>query len=961
MKLNIFLFALLSFIAQTAYGQHFKVAGLVTDHESDEPLPMATVQLLSGDSVMLKGVPADGRGRFTIVADSAGQYILRVSSLGYKTALRNIHVTGKRNVSIDIPMEQDVVLIGETVVTANQTEMKVVDDTIVYNADAVRAPEGAAIEQLVERLPGAEVDDDGGVKINGKRVTKVLMDGREFAGGDLRTMMKDMPADMVDKVKSYDEKSDMAKLTGIDDGNEQTVLDFTVKKHMKKGFNLNANGGLGSYGRYGSRLMGARLHGNMRYTVTANANNTNDMGFGSRGRRGGGRNGLMSSKSGAFSFNYDRRDLLKADGGISWRHTDNDSRTKNAVENFVNKNRAFSNSLSQNYARNDGWNANFHIKWTPDTLTSITFRPSASYSFNDSRRIGVSASYKADPYECVDDPLSTDGMATLDENELMVNSRTNKSIGYGKRWSAGASLLVHRRLNAKGRNVAVGANFKYGHNDNRNLSASNVRLNLVNDIFGNDSTYQTNRYNLTPARNNSYELQFTYTEPLLRNVFLQLQYKYRHDHSVSDRQTYDFDRLDYESLDGLLERYRDWDGFFGLLDHPLDYYHDEELSRYAEHDNYNHDIDLQLRVVNNRYNFNVGLMMRPQRSYLKQDYRGVFVDTVRNVMNISPTLNFRYRFSKQSDLRINYRGSTQQPDILRMLDITDDSNPLNITKGNPGLKPSFTSNLRADYKLSVSRWQRTITASLEYRRTNNSIENMVTYDDDTGGRTTQPMNINGNWSTNAAFGINTAIDSTGTWRVHSNSRWAYNHYVSYVALERNASSQKNVTHSHNISENISGSYRNKWLKVEVDGSVNYNRTRNMLQERNNMDTWRFAYGLSVDLTMPWGMSLSADWHEHCRRGYSDRTLNTNEMICNMQLSQAFLKRKKLVVMLQMYDLLRQQSNFSRSINATRRSDTEYNAINSYVMLSVQYKLNMYGGKRSRQGDKGSSARRSKSD
>ena len=228
MKLNVFLFLLSSCIVQTVYGQRTRVTGVVTDEESGASLPMATVQLLRSDSVMVKGVPADSQGRFSVVPDSVGHYIIKVSSLGYKTAFYNVVAAKNKTSNVNITLRQDVMLIGETVVTANQPVMTVVDDTLVYNADATRTPEGAAIEQLVERLPGAEVDDDGAVKINGKKVTKMLMDGREFGGGDLRTMMKDMPADMVDKVKSYDEKSDMAKLTGIDDGNEQTVLDFTV-------------------------------------------------------------------------------------------------------------------------------------------------------------------------------------------------------------------------------------------------------------------------------------------------------------------------------------------------------------------------------------------------------------------------------------------------------------------------------------------------------------------------------------------------------------------------------------------------------------------------------------------------------------------------------------------------------------------------------------------------------------
>ena len=188
------------------------------------------------------------------------------------------------------------------------------------------------------------------------------------------------------------------------------------------------------------------------------------------------------------------------------------------------------------------------------------------------------------------------------------------------------------------------------------MSASNVHLYQVQDIYGNDSTYQTNRYNVASSDNLNYSLRATYTEPLLKNVFLQMSYEYRYSHSVSDRRTYNFERIAEEAWNDVMNGYRDWDSMLGLFDQPLEYYLDDELSRYAEHNNHNHNINVQLRVVDEKYNLNAGIVVRPQRSHLVQDYWGQLVDTVRTVTNISPTLNFRYRFSKYSDLRLTYRA-----------------------------------------------------------------------------------------------------------------------------------------------------------------------------------------------------------------------------------------------------------------------------------------------------------------
>ena len=465
-------------------------------------------------------------------------------------------------------------------------------------------------------------------------------------------------------------------------------------------------------------------------------------------------------------------------------------------------------------------------------------------------------------------------------------------------------------------------------------------------MYGNDSTYQTNRYNVAPSNNMSYSLRATYTEPLFKNVFLQMSYQYQYSHSVSDRRTYNFERMPEESWNEIMNAYRDWNSMLGLFEQPLEYYLDDELSRYAEHNNYNHNINVQFRVVNEKYNLNAGVVVRPQRSHLIQDYWGMLVDTVRTVTNVSPTANFRYRFSKYSDIRLTYRGSTSQPSITSLLDITDDSNPLYISKGNPGLKPSFTSNINLNFKSYAIKRQRRITASARFSTTRNSISNMVTYNEQTGGRITQPQNINGNWNGSLGFSYNMSIDTAGVWTVGSDSWVNYNHYVSYINLNNSSSSEKNVTHSTTFRENIWGNFRNDWLDVGLHASVNYDRTRNMLQSNNNLDTWRYSYGMDVNINAPWGMSFWTGINQNSRRGYNEKSMNTDELIWNLQVSQSFLKKKSLMLMLEFKDILCEQSNFSRSINANSRNDTEYNSINSYVMLKLEYRLNMFGGRKS---------------
>ena len=353
-------------------------------------------------------------------------------------------------------------------------------------------------------------------------------------------------------------------------------------------------------------------------------------------------------------------------------------------------------------------------------------------------------------------------------------------------------------------------------------------------------------------------------------------------------------------------------------------------------------------MIREKYKLNAGVMLQAQNNKFVQDYQGIHTDTTRHVLNFTPTLDFRYNSNDVTELRINYRGETTQPSMAKLLDITDDSDPLNITKGNPGLKPSFTNRFELFYNTYIQSHQRGIMTFANYSTTSNSISDMVTYDERTGGRTTRPENINGNWNANLGFMFNTAIDSAGVWNINTFTMGRYTNDVGYLYVDALKAAQKNTTRTTFIRERLQGSYRKDWIELTIDGSVNYTHSRNLLQSQTNLDTWQFSYGGGINVYAPWGTSLSSDLHNQTRRGYSDASMNTNELIWNAQIAQTFLKGKPLSVSLQFYDILHQQSNYSRSINAMQRSDTEYNNINSYAMLHVIYRLNIFGGKEARE-------------
>ena len=934
------LFGLLIFC--NAYGQEQQersISGNVRDVELKEPLVQATVQLFrSRDSTFVGGTLTDIRGDFSLEAPANGIYRLKISSVGYQTIQREVTLRNNRSQELgELLMSPEAVMLKEAVVTGRAAQIVVRKDTLVYNPDAYRTPEGSPIEELIKRMPGAEVDEDGNITVNGKKIEKILLDGKEFMLGDVETALKNLPVSIIQNVKFYDQQSDQARITGIEDGNKQAVLDFTIKKGMNRGYMTNIDLAGGTHHRYASRGMGSSFTDKTRFVLMGNLNNKEDNG-GWWNRRG-----LNARKMLGTNLNYDDGDKLKADASVRWNHRDGDNENENASENFYSQtSRTFSNSRSKSLSRSDNWNGNIRVEWKPDTLTNILLRANASIGSNDGISTSASATFNDDPYLYAADPLnSLDPSGAL--APYIVNNNRGANLSYGENKNAWSMLQLYRRLNPRGRNITLRVEGSIGDSENRNVSNNEVFLHLVKNALGEDSTYFTSRYNTTPSDNKGYVLSANYSEPLWKGAHLQANYELRYNQNKSDRQTYDFSHLPTNIFSGIDPEYREWDAWLAPVYDTMDSYLDRNLSRYSEYKNYTHNIRLTLRHWQEKYDYNVGFLVQPQHSNFIQDYRGIYVDTVRNVTNLTPTLDFHYKFTDQHDIWFHYRGDTRQPDITQLLDITDDSNPLYITQGNPGLKPQFTNSLNVYYKNYISKYKRSIVLYGNYRHIRNSISNLVRYNAETGGSISRPENINGNWNADGGFTFNTALDSTAHWNVGSDTRLRYNNYVSYVA-QRQADAEKNTTRTTNLNQRLNLSFRNDWLEVTIDGNVNYQHSRNELQPTANLDTWRFSYGGQVMLRLPQGFEVSTNLHENSRRGYNDPSSNTNELIWNGQISKTFLKSKTLVVALNFYDLLNQQSNYERWVNANGRSDTRYNSINSYAMLHVRYRLNMFGGK-----------------
>ena len=922
------------------------ISGKVIESDSQEPVAQTTVRLLKSDSTMVTGSLTNLDGIFRVKAPANGNYIVQVTCVGFKPYTKNVKISADKDIALGtIELKPDAIMLKGATVTGQAAKVTLKEDTFVYNASAYRTPEGSVVEELVKKLPGAQVDDDGKITINGKEVKKILIDGKEFMTGATKTAMKNLPTSIVERVKAYDQKSDLARVSGIDDGEEETVLDFGIKRGMNRGYMVNADLAAGTRSRYSGRIFAGMQSSDLKIFIPMSANNVNDMGFpgGGGGRFGGGRQGLTATKMLGFNLNYEKKDRFKLDASIRWNHSNVDAVVRRSTEDFMSGNAStFSNNLTSNMSRTNSWNARFRLEWTPDSMTNIMMRPQFNYNSNDGLGEGYSMTFDEDPFKTIRDPFDDEELQKLIDKGVVKNRNVNNSISYSDSKSAGGWLQLNRRLNSKGRNITLRFSGNVGEGMSRSFTNSLVEYYQLVNQFGEDSTYQANRYAVTPTKNWNYGLRATYSEPIFRQVYLQFSYQYQYSYTKSDRATYDFSNFAADFF-GVTPRYRGWDDYLALLGgSPLEGFRDDKLSRFSEYRNYNHTAEIMLRVVRKAYNLNIGFQVMPQRSHFTQDYQGVHTDTVRTVTNIAPTADFRWKISNVSQLRFNYRANSSQPSMSDLLDITDNSDPLNVRKGNPGLKPSFTQNFRLFYNNYIQNHQRSIMANVSFSTTRNSISNMVTYDAASGGRTTRPENINGNWNAFGMFMFNTAIDSAGFFNVNTFTTLSYNNSVGYVSVGRNTDSQKSTTKSTTVGERLAASYRNSWLEFELNGSLEYMHARSELQSNNNLDTWTFSYGGSLQLTAPWGTQLSTSMNMNSRRGYNDASMNTNELIWNAQVSQSFLRGNALTLSLQFYDILHRQSTFSRTVDAMRRSDTEYNAITNYAMLHVIYRLNIFG-------------------
>ena len=971
-----------------AVAQKITVSGIVMDGAANESLPGAAIVLLQPkDSMLVAGVSSDLDGKFKLPSVKAGNYILRISYMGFVSYFRNISLQKKnRDVNLGtITLKEDAKTLKEAEITARVAQVETKADTFIYNAEAYRMPEGSMLEELVKKLPGAEVDDEGNIKINGKSVSKIMVDGKEYFQNDTKMAMKNLPSKLIKKLKAYDKKSDYTRVTGIDDGEEETVLDLSVKKGMKEGWVGNFDGAYGTEDRYSGKFNVSRFLDHSYLSVIGSRNNTNDFG----GRWGGGGNGITTSTMGGATFAWENgkpdysAGLLKLGGNVRYNSSDSESESRSNSEMFLPSGVSqFSNSKNKGTNWNQNFNANFQLEWFPDSMTNIMFRPNFSHSNGNNFSNNRSVTFNQSPFDAgLTDPVE-EYKAMSDPDGIRVNGNERINRGNNNSNNVNGGLQINRRLVVPGRNITLNLDGNYSESDNESYSRSMIRYYQRSEI---NADYQNT---MSPSKNYSYQGRLSYTEPILKGTVVQMSYQAQYRFQDSDREM-----MVYKDLEKTLEEkgltnitaldlnngtFIANDGTIMYLSDYLDLTQlerDVQNSQYATYKEFNQNVNLMLRYNNKLENgqelfLNMGLNWQPQRTEMDYQKAGLDTSVVRKIQNWAPRFNMRWKISNTSQLRIRYFGNMSQPSMTNLIEVMDNSNPLYISTGNVGLKSSWNDRFNIDYNDYITEkqmgWNINAWANVNRR----SISNATIYDTQSGISYSRPMNIDGNWNAGAWMGFNTALDKDKHFNFNWNQNINYSRNVGYISsdlddnakqyvsgtinmsglfdyMEQNNLLKKSTTKNTNLGENLRINYRNDLIEVGLNGGMNYQHARNDMQKNGNRDTWFFNYGGNVVINTPWDMQFSSDISQQSRRGYDDASMNTNELIWNAQLSQNFLKSKNATVSVQWYDILKQRSSISRNLTATNRSDTWTNAIHSYVMVHLIYRFNLIGNKEAR--------------
>lgn len=941
----------------------FPVKMKLSDKATGEPVGFATVSMtLKGAKEPLKYIMSTETGEAVFEGIVRGTYILKAELMGYKPYEQELTVDRLIDLG-EVKMVPDVEVLEAARVEAVGNPIIVKKDTIEYSASSFKTSDNDMLEELLKKLPGVEIGSDGSITANGETITKVMIDGKEFFLDDPQLATKNIPAKIIEKVRVVEKKSEQAEFTGIDDGDEETVIDLSVKPGMMDGWfgNVMAGGGhdmlqknTGDAGdwRYQAAGMAGRFTDNSQISIILNGNNTNNRGFNDiagsmmqtmrgsrgmgRGTGGWGRNGIttswMAGANGAFNL-LDNNMELNGNymyGGSQRYVEEQSSRTTYMDDGSV----LIYDNDGYNTSTSDGHRFGVRLDHKFSENTSILFEP--QFNFGN----GSYTEY-------------SDFLTLSESNSVRdtTNRGFNENTGTNRNWTANGFLLFRQRLGKPGRTLSVMFNYNFSNNDLWGFNQSRTQT-FESDATADDIVNQ--RYDQN-SRSSSMTGRVVYTEPLGHDFYLEANYSYSWNRSKSAKDT-------YNSGGNVSDLVYTEDGREHIAYDPSGETYDDTYSSNILNRYINQSAGLNFMYQKDKLRAQLGAAIRPTDTH--NETNGENYDS--KVINWSPQAMFGYDIDDNTNIRMFYFGRSSQPSTSQLMPVPDNSDPLNVSLGNPYLIPYFSHNIRAMFGYTDKDTFMSIHGRFGGSIVQDPIVNAQWYDSN-GAQYSIPVNGPTSGSVDGRVMINSPFGKNSKFSIFSMTYARYNESASYIgktggfntedyydsataefdyagfhddfAANGDAMFTENKTQSVNFTQRLRFTFRNDFLELNVGGRMRISKSWYTIASYSQNATWNNQIDASMNWTIPGGVSLIADCDYNWYRGYTSP--QDDEFVFNAEINKLLFK-DKFTLAVKAYDIFNQSKNLSVTDESNYHLETRNNTLGRYIMVSLTYRFGNFG-------------------
>lgn len=883
-----------------------------------DPLPDVNIQLYSlPDTSFIEGTVSDKKGVFRLYPMNPGNYLIRASFLGYETIEKKVNIPAYRKEVYGgaLMMKPSSIVLDETVIKAELQKMKMSGDTLVYNTGAFKTSEGAVLQDLVRQLPGLELDEKSGkMNFHGKEITQILLNGKEFFA-DSKVALNNMPVDALKEVKVYEQQSDKEQMTGVSDGKKKTVMDVKTKKDLTDGLMGDVSALKGSGDMYGAKMSLNKFVGKWRMSLYGD--------LGKLPRYGNFISDMADNPAQMKDIGFSLgTEIKKLNLNVSASYNNNNNKSadesRSQSEEYLpnGSQYAYNNGLST--GRNSSFWENIYMTGSLSDRTEINFRHNINHSRLNSVSENISATFSTNPLDYVSEPWRDDAMIPP---EFRINKNTGNSQNKTNNLMIGNNLLLTHNLNDIGRKLSIELRNDYSNQASGNYQQSSITYYQLKNDLGADSVLYRNQYRESPARNLLLAGEVSYTEPIGKQM-LQVYYRHEYQRQSNNAVTYNLDE----------------DALWGSLPSGYEAGRVDSLSDYTRNDLHSNEFGLRTTLNWRKVRLNIRFGLSPQKSTTKSNRGKVKIDTTITVLNIVPELHFDYDLGNNHNMSVYYSGYTRQPSIYDLLSVPDYTNPLNITMGNPGLKPAFGQSISVNYRGGNMEKQEMLYCGLRYNNTINDISRKRTYDEKSGVYTSRPENINGNWGIGGNIYYTNKLFKKIFARLATNAN--YNRRVSYVQIMGEANeNDRNTSQMLYLMQDVEFAYKLEEHEFKINGAITYQQADNSYTNNSDYRTYDFYYGAECRLKLPLNLNLYTVVRSMNRRGYKDEASNTTQWLWNSELTYSFLKGKRGLLKFQVVDILQQRDFVNRWMNDTGQGETWTWGLGRYAMATFTYRFN----------------------